>query len=137
MYDQTNPVLSNFCFFLRRHSIDELPQLINILRGDMALVGPRPLLEEYLPLYNNFQRKRHQVRPGITGLAQIQGRNAISWEKKFDLDVWYTQHISFSLDRKILLKSLRAVWSPINVREQGLHDHEKFRGNPPLLNVQL
>jgi lipopolysaccharide/colanic/teichoic acid biosynthesis glycosyltransferase len=87
--------------FVRKTSIDEIPQLLNVLRGDMSLIGPRPLLNQYLPLYNEFQNTRHQVRPGITGWAQVNGRNAISWDKKFEYDVWYVRHISFMLDVKI------------------------------------
>lgn len=88
--------------FIRKTSIDELPQLINVLKGDMALIGPRPLLPDYLPLYSKEQARRHEVRPGITGWAQVNGRNAISWTKKFELDVWYVDHISFMLDMKII-----------------------------------
>lgn len=88
--------------FIRTTSLDEIPQLINVIKGDMALIGPRPLLVEYLPLYNKTQARRHDVRPGITGWAQINGRNAISWEQKFDFDVWYVDHISFGLDIRIL-----------------------------------
>ena len=92
--------------FIRKTSLDEIPQLINVLKGDMSLIGPRPLLPEYLPLYSEEQKKRHFVRPGITGWAQVNGRNAISWEKKFEYDVWYVEHISFSLDIKILFKTI-------------------------------
>ncbi|QRE25449.1 sugar transferase, partial [Flavobacterium psychrophilum] len=88
--------------FVRKTSLDEIPQLLNVLNGDMSLIGPRPLLPQYLHLYNNFQNRRHEVKPGITGWAQVNGRNAISWDKKFELDVWYVDHISFSLDFKIL-----------------------------------
>ncbi|RIL92927.1 sugar transferase, partial [Staphylococcus equorum] len=91
--------------FIRKTSIDELPQLINVIKGDLSLVGPRPLLIEYLPLYSDFQRKRMDVKPGITGWAQINGRNAISWEKKFELDVWYVENQSFKLDMYILYKT--------------------------------
>ncbi len=97
--------------FLRKSSLDELPQLFNILRGDMSIIGPRPLLPEYLPLYSREQARRHEIRPGVTGWAQTHGRNAISWKKKFELDVWYVDHVSFALDVKILfltaLKVLR------------------------------
>lgn len=97
--------------FLRKSSLDELPQLFNILRGDMSIIGPRPLLPEYLPLYSREQARRHEIRPGVTGWAQTHGRNAISWKKKFELDVWYVDHVSFALDMKILfltaLKVLR------------------------------
>ena len=96
--------------FLRKSSLDELPQLFNILRGDMAIIGPRPLLPEYLPLYSPEQARRHEIRPGVTGWAQTNGRNAISWKKKFELDVWYVEHVSFALDVKILfLTALKVV----------------------------
>lgn len=96
--------------FLRKSSLDELPQLFNILRGDMAIIGPRPLLPEYLPLYSPEQARRHEIRPGVTGWAQTNGRNAISWKKKFELDVWYVDHVSFALDVKILfLTALKVV----------------------------
>ena len=96
--------------FLRKSSLDELPQLFNILRGDMAIIGPRPLLPEYLPLYSPEQARRHEIRPGVTGWAQTHGRNAISWKKKFELDVWYVDHVSFALDVKILfLTALKVV----------------------------
>ena len=96
--------------FIRRTSIDELPQLINVLKGDMSLIGPRPLLVSYLPLYNMEQRHRHDVRPGITGWAQVNGRNTISWEEKFKLDVWYVEHISHKLDAKIFLLTIKKVF---------------------------
>ena len=96
--------------FVRSTSIDELPQLINVLKGDMALIGPRPLLVQYLPLYSKGQTRRHEVRPGITGWAQVNGRNAISWTKKFELDVWYVDHCSFLLDLKILFLTIKKVF---------------------------
>jgi len=96
--------------FLRETSLDEIPQLINVLTGDMSLVGPRPLLPEYLSLYSDFHRRRHQVRPGITGWAQINGRNSISWQQKFDLDVWYIEHVSFKIDLQIMLQTLKKVF---------------------------
>jgi len=102
--------------FIRSLSLDEFPQLINVLKGDMSLVGPRPLLPEYLPLYNAHQARRHEVRPGITGWAQVNGRNAISWEQKFDLDVWYVDHLSFWLDMKILFLTLVNV-----IRREGIN----------------
>ncbi len=95
--------------FIRKYSLDELLQLINVLKGDMSLIGPRPLLIEYLPLYNETQRKRHNVRPGITGWAQVKGRNAISWNQKFEYDVWYVENLSFILDIKILLLTFKKV----------------------------
>lgn len=94
--------LTSFGKFLRKYSVDELPQLLNVVKGDLSLVGPRPLLMEYLPLYSNEQAKRHQVRPGITGWAQVNGRNSISWDEKFKLDIWYVRHQNFLLDLKIL-----------------------------------
>lgn len=97
--------------FIRSTSIDELPQLINVLKGDMALIGPRPLLPQYLPLYSKEQARRHEVRPGITGWAQVNGRNAISWTRKFELDVWYVEHCSFLLDLKIMLLTVKKVFA--------------------------
>lgn len=96
--------------FVRSTSVDELPQLFNVLKGDMALIGPRPLLPQYLPLYSKEQARRHEVRPGITGWAQVNGRNAISWKKKFELDVWYVDHCSFSLDLKIIFLTIKKVF---------------------------
>lgn len=96
--------------FVRSTSIDELPQLINVLKGDMALIGPRPLLPQYLPLYSKEQVRRHEVRPGITGWAQVNGRNAISWTKKFELDVWYVDHLSFLLDLRIIFLTIKKVF---------------------------
>jgi len=101
--------------FLRETSIDEIPQLINVLKGDMSLVGPRPLLPEYLPLYSDFQRQRHQVRPGITGWTQVNGRNSISWQQKFDLDVWYVEHLSFKVDMKIILQTFKKVFKKADI----------------------
>ena len=100
---------------LREASIDEIPQLINVLKGDMSLIGPRPLLPEYLPLYSDFHRRRHEVRPGITGWAAINGRNSISWQQKFDLDVWYVQHISFKVDVQIILQTLKKVFKKADI----------------------
>ena len=116
--------------FIRKTSIDELPQLFNVLKGDMALVGPRPLLPDYLPLYNKEQARRHEVRPGITGWAQTHGRNAILWTKKFELDVWYVDNLSFTLDLKILFLTLLKVLrrSGINSGE-GRIGVERFNGN--------
>ncbi|WP_350298870.1 sugar transferase [Peribacillus frigoritolerans] len=108
--------LTRFGNTLRKLSLDELPQLVNVVKGDLSLVGPRPLLMEYLPLYNDDQAKRHDVRPGITGWAQVNGRNAISWEEKFTLDVWYVNHQSFLLDFKILLLTIVKV-----VRSEGVN----------------
>lgn len=116
--------------FIRKTSIDELPQLFNVLKGDMALIGPRPLLVDYLPLYNKKQARRHNVRPGITGWAQVNGRNAISWDKKFELDVWYVDHISFLLDLRIVCMTIMKVLkrADINSREDKI-GIEKFNGN--------
>ncbi|RIN41980.1 sugar transferase [Staphylococcus simulans] len=116
--------------FIRKTSIDELPQLINVIKGDLSLVGPRPLLMEYLPLYSDEQKKRHLVKPGITGWAQVNGRNAISWEAKFKLDVWYVENQSFKLDMYILYKTFINV---LNSKDVSAKDHvtmEKFRGSP-------
>lgn len=104
--------------FVRSTSIDELPQLVNVLKGDMALIGPRPLLVQYLPLYNSEQARRHEVRPGITGWAQVNGRNAISWKDKFELDVWYVDNLSFITDVKIILKTVKKVVIRENINQQ-------------------
>jgi lipopolysaccharide/colanic/teichoic acid biosynthesis glycosyltransferase len=117
--------------FLRRASLDELPQLYNVLRGEMSLVGPRPLLLEYVPLYNDQQRRRLEMLPGITGWAQINGRNALSWEEKFRLDVWYVENWSFWLDCKILWKTLGRVFRPSGISHEGHATMEKFRGTSP------
>ena len=114
---------------VRKTSLDEIPQLINVLKGDMSLIGPRPLLPEYLPLYNKFQKKRHLVRPGITGWAQVNGRNTISWQQKFEYDVWYVNHLSFKLDVQILLKTIKKV-----VQSEGIYTGtatmmNRFKGN--------
>ena len=101
--------------FLRETSLDEIPQLINVLTGDMSLIGPRPLLPGYLPLYSDFHRQRHLVRPGITGWAQINGRNSISWQQKFDLDVWYVKHVSFKVDMQILLQTLIKIFKKSDI----------------------
>lgn len=114
---------------VRKTSLDEIPQLINVLKGEMSLVGPRPLLTEYLALYNSTQSKRHNVRPGVTGWAQINGRNAISWTQKFEYDVWYVEHLSFSLDLKILFQTLWNVIRGKGVSQQGHVTVGKFAGN--------
>lgn len=121
--------LSSFGKMVRKTSLDEIPQLINVLKGEMSLVGPRPLLKEYLPLYNSFQSKRHSVRPGVTGWAQINGRNAISWSQKFEYDVWYAEHLSFSLDLQILFQTLWNVIRGKGVSQQGHVTMGKFEGN--------
>ena len=122
--------LTGFGAFVRKASLDEIPQLLNVIKGDMSLIGPRPLLVEYLSLYNEEQAQRHNVRPGITGWAQVNGRNEVSWEKKFELDVWYINHLSFSLDIKILFLTVLKV-----VRSEGISSGttvtmEKFTGTP-------
>lgn len=114
---------------VRSTSIDELPQLWNVLKGDMSLIGPRPLLVQYLPLYSPEQARRHEVRPGITGWAQCHGRNAISWQKKFELDVWYVDHISFITDCKIVLTTLKKVIKRADISEEGHATMEFFNGN--------
>lgn len=114
---------------LRKSSLDEIPQLINVLKGDMSLVGPRPLLIEYLPLYNDDQKRRHEVKPGITGWAQVNGRNAISWEEKFKLDVWYVDNQSFWLDMKILWLTIRKVLVREGINQDGQATMEPFKGN--------
>ena len=114
---------------IRKTSIDEIPQLWNVLKGDMSLVGPRPLLPEYLPLYNDFQKRRHEVRPGITGWAQVNGRNAVSWQEKFAYDVWYVDHLSFFLDVKILLLTLKKVFKSEGVVVEGASAIGRFKGN--------
>lgn len=115
--------------FIRKTSLDELPQLINVLKGDMSLVGPRPLLVEYLPLYNSDQKRRHQVRPGITGYAQINGRNAISWQQKFEYDVWYVENISLKLDVKIAFLTIKKVFRSEDINSTTAATMEKFTGN--------
>lgn len=114
---------------IRSTSIDELPQLVNVLKGDMALIGPRPLLPRYLPLYNKEQARRHEVRPGITGWAQVNGRNAISWAKKFELDVWYVDHCSLSLDLKILFLTIKKVFVREGISSDTSVTMEPFTGN--------
>ena len=115
--------------FVRKTSLDEIPQLINVIKGDMSLIGPRPLLPEYLPLYNSHQRRRHQVRPGITGWAQVNGRNAISWDQKFDYDVWYVDHLNFLLDVKILILTVKKVFVSEGINSNTAATMEKFTGN--------
>ena len=121
--------LTNVGRFVRSTSIDELPQLINVLKGDMALIGPRPLLVQYLPLYNKEQARRHDVRPGITGWAQVNGRNAISWTKKFELDVWYVDHCSLWLDVKIIFLTIKKVFVREGISQEGQATMEFFTGN--------
>ncbi|WP_342508567.1 sugar transferase [Sporosarcina sp. FSL K6-2383] len=121
--------LTSFGKVIRKLSLDELPQLWNVLKGDMSFVGPRPLLVEYLPLYNERQARRHDVRPGITGWAQVNGRNAISWEEKFELDVWYVENHSFWLDIKILFMTVMKVFKSEGISQNGQATMTKFEGN--------
>lgn len=114
--------------FVRSTSIDELPQLWNVLKGDMSLIGPRPLLVQYLPLYSKEQARRHEVRPGITGWAQCHGRNAISWQKKFELDIWYVDHISFATDCKVIWTTILKVIKRADISEEGYATMEYFNG---------
>jgi sugar transferase EpsL len=123
--------LTRFGRFLRASSLDELPAIWNVLKGDMSLVGPRPLLVEYLPLYSAEQNRRHEVRPGITGWAQVNGRNRLSWQKKFEMDVWYVDNRSLFLDIKILVMTLVCVFQRRDISHEGHATMEKFRGNNP------
>ena len=132
---QGNPLpdserLTSFGKMLRATSLDEMPELWNVIKGDMSIVGPRPLLMEYLPLYNREQAKRHHVRPGITGHAQVNGRNAISWEKKFELDTWYVENQSLWLDFKIMLKTVKKVIAKDDISAEGEATMTKFTGTP-------
>lgn len=121
--------LTPFGKFLRATSLDELPQLINVLKGDMSLIGPRPLLPKYLPLYNEQQKRRHEVRPGITGWAQVNGRNAISWQQKFEYDVWYVDHVSFWLDIKIIFLTIKKVLVREGISAEDSATMKPFTGN--------
>ncbi|UII76139.1 sugar transferase [Flagellimonas sp. HMM57] len=123
--DRITPIGS----FVRKYSLDELPQLFNIIKGDMSLIGPRPLLLQYIPLYNDFQKRRHEVRPGITGWAQINGRNTIDWDTKFGYDVWYVDNISFSLDLKILFLTIKKVLLKEGVNSGENLNMPDFMGN--------
>lgn len=114
---------------LRATSLDELPELFNILKGDMSLIGPRPLLVKYLPYYNEIERRRHNVRPGLTGYAQVRGRNAISWEQKFEYDIWYVDHISFVTDIKIIIDTVKVVFTHDGVELNALEDFDVYRKN--------
>ena len=122
--------LNKYGRILRATSLDELPELINILKGDMAIIGPRPLLVKYLPLYNEEQRHRHDVRPGLTGYAQVHGRNAVSWEDKFAMDVWYTKHITFMGDVKIIWDTVMAVLKRSGISSENSATMEEFMGTP-------
>ena len=121
--------LTAFGAFVRKTSLDEIPQLLNVIKGDMSLIGPRPLLVEYLPLYSTTQARRHEVRPGITGWAQVNGRNAIEWEKKFELDVWYVDRLSLLLDIKILFLTVYKVFKSEGISSGTSVTMEKFKGN--------
>ena len=133
-YDRSGTLLpdarrvTRFGRFLRSTSLDELPELINVLKGEMSVVGPRPLLTEYEPLYSTHHNRRHEVKPGITGWAQVNGRNALTWDDRFDLDVWYVDHRSLALDLKILILTVRAVVLRRGITQQGHATMEKFRG---------
>ena len=120
--------LTVFGKFIRKTSLDEIPQLLNVIKGDMSLIGPRPLLVDYLPLYNEKQSRRHEVKPGITGWAQVNGRNAISWEQKFEYDVWYVENISFRTDFKILWITIRKVFKREGISSDTSATMEKFEG---------
>jgi lipopolysaccharide/colanic/teichoic acid biosynthesis glycosyltransferase len=115
--------------FIRKTSLDEIPQLINVIKGEMSLIGPRPLLVEYLPLYNDRQKRRHDVRPGITGWAQVNGRNAIGWKEKFELDEWYVDHVDLRLDCKIVFFTIKKVLKSEGVSQEGHVTMTKFEGN--------
>lgn len=121
--------LTSFGKALRASSLDELPSLVNVIKGDMSFIGPRPLLMEYLPLYTAHQSRRHEVRPGITGWAQVNGRNAISWEKKFEFDVWYVDNKSFWLDIKIVILTVKKVFKKEGIASEGEATMSKFKGN--------
>ena len=121
--------LTKIGIFVRKTSLDEIPQLINVLKGDMSLIGPRPLLPEYLPLYDTIQNRRHEVRPGITGWAQVNGRNAISWNMKFTYDIWYIDQISLLLDAKILFLTLKKVLIREGINTENTATTERFNGN--------
>lgn len=123
--------LTGFGKALRATSLDELPELWNILKGDMSLIGPRPLLVKYLPLYNDFQKHRHDVKPGLTGWAQVNGRNALSWEQRFELDVYYVDHISFLLDMRILFRTVAVVFRHSDINSATDATMEAFQGTPP------
>jgi len=121
--------LTNFGKIVRKLSLDELPQFWNVLKGEMSIIGPRPLLEEYLVLYSVHQARRHEVRPGITGWAQVNGRNELDWQKRFELDVWYVDNVSFLLDLKIIFLTIQKIFKREGVSQQGHATMPKFRGN--------
>ncbi len=115
--------------WVRKLSLDEIPQLLNVIKGDMSLIGPRPLLVQYIPLYNDFQKRRHEVRPGITGWAQVNGRNTVGWKEKFEFDVWYVDHISLKLDLRIILKTIVKVFKTEGISAEGQATMSPFTGN--------
>ncbi|MBQ8208434.1 MAG: sugar transferase [Clostridia bacterium] len=121
--------------FLRKTSLDELPELLNILVGDMSIIGPRPLLVKYLPYYTDEERKRHSISPGLTGYAQAHGRNAITWEKKFELDVWYVEHLTFATDIKVIIDTIKVVLSHDGVALNALEDFDEYRKKQQLQNA--
>ncbi len=127
--------LTGYGRFLRRTSLDELPELLNILVGHMSIVGPRPLLVKYLPLYNEHQARRHEVRPGLTGWAQVNGRNSITWEQKFDYDVWYVDHVSFALDVRIVMMTVRSVLKREGISGENNATMAEFEGSREKTNV--
>lgn len=126
--------LSSFGKFLRAASLDELPELVNILKGDMSFIGPRPLLVRYLPLYNTVQRRRHEVRPGLSGLAQVYGRNSLSWDEKFNLDVLYVNHLSILMDLKIFFLTLKTIVSRKGINSDDMTTMEEFKGSKRDIN---
>lgn len=129
LYPREKVAVNRLGKFFRAYSIDELPQILNVIMGEMSVVGPRPLLSEYLPLYNKRQRRRHLTRPGITGWAQIHGRNNLGWPSRFELDLWYLEHQNLVLDIKITIRSLWKVFQTYDVKPEGLKESEKFKGN--------
>ena len=129
--------LTGYGRFLRRTSLDELPELLNILVGHMSIVGPRPLLVKYLPLYNEHQARRHEVRPGLTGWAQVNGRNSITWEQKFDYDVWYVDHVSFALDVRIVMMTVRSVLKREGISGENNATMAEFTGSAESKDEQL
>jgi lipopolysaccharide/colanic/teichoic acid biosynthesis glycosyltransferase len=124
--------ITKFGDFLRKYSLDEIPQLINVIKGEMSIIGPRPLLVQYLKYYNTFQRQRHDIKPGITGWAQINGRNAIDWNKRFELDIWYVKNVSFALDIKILFLTIYKVLKKESVYNDHNTINEEFKGTNKL-----
>ena len=121
--------LTKVGIFFRKHSLDEIPQLLNVLKGDMSIIGPRPLLIKYLPLYNDFQKQRHNIKPGITGWAQVNGRNAISWEQKFEYDIWYVNNLSFIVDLKIMLLTIEKVFKQSGINTKSNDIMPDFKGS--------